>query len=251
MRPLHKLSIIALVVAFSLPQLAQADGPAGWRTQFNQARTRPVRSNARKMGKKLFKKAKAFAEREGLPHFVEPMRNGQERLVMNVHGNEKVARYTQEFGKEAKVLENFFNASPSSKPGWSYHRIGERSWEQYGRGETYRTRIGYGSRLAFPYMVSEKEMNDHIRDLETMPNPRFDTTPPHMGGLLSGRFLRNCTDWVTAFTGKFMGMHPTVAVVSHAGQLYDGRVGERMTVKAVMTSSEMSDFTPEALRKNW
>lgn len=243
-------SYFILFIICLISSAAQAQNHRDFFNKVSSVRNAPVKSDARVMGKVLFRRAKRFAEANSIPYYTETMRNGQKRIVMNVHGSENLQKYVNAFSEKKGILENFFNASNSSKPNWSYHRIGSKLWREYGSGETYRTGIYSSSkRLAFPYLVKHHELKAHKKALQETANPPFDHNPPHMGGILSGTYKRNCTDWITAYTGKFMGMRPTNAVVSHAGQLYDGSVGQRMTVKTVITSEKITDFKPE--NRSW
>jgi hypothetical protein len=231
---------------------ARAD--AGSEAKFHQAvagfQNLPTEADHARFGQKAYADAIAFATTNNVPYFETTTSNGQRRVVMNVAGEDKVKAYMKAFSPAKGYMENFFSASTHDEPHWSYCRIGPRLHKQYGAGDAYKANLDYDSvRTAFPYAGSKIEIAMRVKAIRKTPNPPFDTTPPHVGGIYQGRFQRNCTDWITSVAGSLTGVK-TNAVLSHAGSLWNGG-SARMTVQAFLTKMPIRDFGPSVLHKTW
>jgi hypothetical protein len=206
-------------------------------------------------GLKAFRDAKAFAQANNVQHFVTTLPNGQQRVVMNVVGREQLRAYCRVFSPENGYQENFFCASATSKPGWSYHRIGDRSYQEFGQGGSYDMNVGR-DRVAFPYGVSATELQANRTAIHDTPAPPFDWEGEHIGGVLSAKrgsrsvYKRNCTDWITSIVGRMTGVE-TNSVVHHAGSLWSGSCSARMTVQTFITGTPIQSFGQDQLRRNW
>lgn len=217
--------------------------------RFQQAirnfRNLPVDRNHRAHGDRAFLQAQQFARTHNIPHFVKTMRNGQQRLVMNVHGQQNITAYCQAFSDTNCFMENFFTASATSDPSWSYCRIGMKSYRAFGTGSEYRT-DAFSTRTAFPYSVTQEELSSSKQAIETTPNPGFE----YNGGVLSGRFASNCTDWLTSIVGKLTGT-TTASVHHHGGSLFDSTGSGRLTVQTIITDTPITNFGPQHAERQW
>lgn len=199
-------------------------------------------------GDRAYLDALKFAQDNRLPHFTT--RSGRvQRVVVNVPSN-KIQSWCQTFSKGKCYIEPFFNASNRSAPGWSMLRIGEKSHQQYGRGETYRTNT-WGGRVAFPVALSQQELTACQTAIETGVNGQWNYNggDPSYTGPRSGNG-RNCTNWVTYKIGQYTGVR-TNSVKHHMSSLVGGYHSDRMTVMAVMSNEPIQNFGQDQLRLQW
>jgi hypothetical protein len=228
-----RIRLVALTVTLSMlvTGLALAERGRARRS------TRPVNH-----GDRAYRDALQFAERHRLPHFTVRSRGGQ-RLVVNVPSN-KVQDWCQTFSKGKCYIEPFFTASNRSTPSWSYLRIGDRSHNKYGSGESYRTSL-YSTRVAFPVSLTQQELSTCEAGIHTSTNGRWN----YNGGdpTSSGR---NCTNWLTYKIGQYTGVR-TASVKHHMRSLVNGYHSDRMSVMAVMSRDKIQNFGQDQLQLSW
>ena len=193
-------------------------------------------------GTRAYTTAKQFAQRHNLKHFTVTSR-GVQRIVVNVPSN-KIKDWTKTFSNDKCFIEPFFNASNRSAPNWSMLRIGQKNWQQYGAGETYRGST-YSGRVAFPISLSESEMRTTVGKIKNSPNGRWN----YNGGNPESTG-RNCTNWVTYKIGQFTGVK-TASVKHHMSALVGGGHSNRATVMAVMTDNPVRNFGQDQLNMQW
>jgi|GEM_PF-6411089 len=225
-----KLLVMIAVVA-ALGTVADAQ-PRGRR----QARANNrVASEARLgHGARTYQKALRFAQENRLQHFSVPMRNGQQRLVVNVT-NAKAEAWNQLFSKANGYIEPFFNASATSGPGWSQLRMGTKRWKKYGPGSDFRAATS-GGRVAFPLSLTSEELRTTEACIVNGTNAPFS----YNGGDPE-RTGRNCTNWVTYKIGQYTGV-TTNSVVGHMSSMVRGTTSDRMSVMAVMSRETLPSF---------
>lgn len=225
-----KLLVITAVVA-ALGNLAYAQPEGRRQVRANRGASTQARLGH---GARTYQTALRFAQENRLQHFTVPMRNGQQRLVVNVT-NEKAAAWNQVFSKANGYIEPFFNASATSGPGWSQLRMGNKRWKSYGQGSDFRAET-YGGRVAFPLSLSSDELRTTESCIVNGTNAPFN----YNGGDPE-RTGRNCTNWVTYKIGQYTGV-TTNSVVGHMSSMVRGSTSDRMSVMAVMSSQALPSF---------
>lgn len=193
-------------------------------------------------GDRAYNDALRFAQQNNLPHFTTQSR-GIRRIVVNVT-NDKLPGWCQTFSKGNCYIEPFFNVTPRSTPGWSMLRIGDQSYQQYGRGSTYRTQT-YGGRTAFPVSLTQQELQSCEQAILNSPNG-----PWNYNGGDPERSGRNCTNWVTYKIGRYTGV-TTASVKHHMSSLVGGWHSPRMSVVAIMSDRPIQQFGQDQLQMNW
>lgn len=223
---------IALLVSISLVSAVAQARPRG-RASTGRTSATTARPGH---GQRAYQDALTFARTHNLPHFTVRNR-GRQRLVVNVPEN-KLGQWCQTFSKGKCYIEPFFKAGTRSAPGWSYLRIGDNTWRQYGNPSTYYSGSG---RVAFPVSLSNRELSACENAIRTSRNGpwRYNGGDPERTG-------RNCTNWVTHKIGQFTGVR-TASVVHHMRSLVKGHHSDRMSVMAVMTRQPMQHFGPEVV----
>jgi hypothetical protein len=191
-------------------------------------------------GDRAYRDALRFAQSNRLPHFTVQSR-GVQRVVVNVP-QDKLQDWCRTFSKERCYIEPFFSASNRSAPGWSYLRIGDKSYRQYGQGSSYYPGSG---RVMFPCSLTRQELSQTEHVIQTSRNGsfRYGGGDPHTTG-------RNCTNWVTYKIGRFTGV-TTGSVKHHMSALVSGSHSDRMTVMAVTSQQPMQNFGQDQLRLRW
>lgn len=243
------IALLALLCA--TPSFANNEygSPAAQRIReaTSQFRQLPIDRDHARHGRRVFEAGLRFAKKHNVPYFVETMRNGQKRLVMNVAGPEQIKAYADFFAPRQRngvyYMENFFSASATSEPSWSYLRVGGKTWNEYGQNPfNYSVNTG-GVRTAFPYSVTKDELDTRMNAIKTTPNAPFS----YGGGIMSGT-AQNCTDWLTNVVGGVTGI-TTNSVKHHASSLMDASswLSPRMTVKTVISATPIADFKNSTL----
>ena len=191
-------------------------------------------------GDRAYQAALSFAQNNRLPHFTVRSR-GVQRVVVNVTQN-KLQDWCRTFSKGQCYIEPFFRASNRSAPGWSYLRIGDKSWQSYGNGSAYYPGSG---RVMFPCSVTQQELDQTENVIKTSRNGsfRYGGGDPHTTG-------RNCTNWVTYKISDFTGVR-TNSVKQHMRSLVGGYHSDRMTVMAVTSARPIQNFGQDQLQLQW
>lgn len=202
----------------------------------------PSPSTPQAHGERAYRDALQFAQRNSLPFFTTRS-GGIQRVVINVP-SAKIAEWCNTFSKGNCYIEPFFNASNRSAPGWSMLRMGERSYQQYGQGEQYRSST-WGGRVAFPVSLTPNELSTTEQKILNSPNG-----PWEYNGGDPERTGRNCTNWVTYKIGQFTGV-TTCSVKHHMSSLATGYHSPRMSVMAVMSDQPIQGFNQDQLRMYW
>lgn len=205
-------------------------------------RATPPPATPQSHGDRAYNDALRFARENSLPHFTVRS-GGVQRVVVNVPST-KIGAWCNTFSKQNGYLEPFFNASNTSAPGWSMCRIGDRCYQQYGQGDSYRAST-WGGRVAFPVSLSQQELDTTVQKIQTSPNG-----PWNYNGGDPERTGRNCTNWLTYKIGQFTGV-TTCSVKHHMSSLVTGGHSQRMTVMAVMSNEPIQNFGQDQLRINW
>lgn len=208
----------------------------------HEAAARLVHNITNEHGRRAFQTALKFARDNDLP-VATVQRGGQPRILVNVP-SAKIPAWTRAFSKQQCFVEPFFNNNRQHKPNWSMLRIGERSFEEYGRGETYHTATG-SYRSAFPVSLTQGELTEFSRYIKDSPNGPWSYnggSPPWEG--------QNCTNWLTYWAHPYTGVSGS-SVVSHARRLFDNNVSGRMTVMGVMSPQLLEDFSASHGKANW